>query len=167
MTYEMRIERMLDAPAELVFDTILDPAFKDDIYTDMVEGWIARRVDVDLRIGGTWRTEFGPRDSDGPIDAITNVFTAIDRPRRLAYETSMSVSAWGRTVEWIEELTFEDHDGKDAPHGPSRVRDPGGSGCVPGWDAGLPRRVAAGGRAAREGGGTMRTRSHGPRACTR
>ena len=76
---------MLDAPAELVFDTMLDPAFKDEIYTDLVDGWSARRVEVDLRIGGTWRTEFGPRDSDGPIDFITNVFTAIDRPRRLAY----------------------------------------------------------------------------------
>ena len=67
---------------------------------------------VDLRVGGTWRTEFGPRDSEGPIDVITNVFTAIDRPRRLAYATSMTVSAWGRTVDWVEELTFEDHDGK-------------------------------------------------------
>ena len=82
MTYEMRIERMLDAPAELVFDTMLDPAYKDEIYTDLVDGWSARRVEVDLRIGGTWRTEFGPRDSDGPIDFLTNVFTAIDRPRR-------------------------------------------------------------------------------------
>ena len=64
MTYEMRIERMLDAPAELVFDTMLDPAFKDEIYTDLVDGWSARRFEVDLRVGGTWRTEFGPRDSE-------------------------------------------------------------------------------------------------------
>ena len=94
MTYEMRIERMLDAPAELVFDTMLDPAFKDEIYSDLVEGWSARRVEV------------------GPIDFVTNVFTAIDRPRRLAYDSSMYVSAWGRTVDWVEEITFEEHDGK-------------------------------------------------------
>jgi uncharacterized protein YndB with AHSA1/START domain len=113
MTYEMRIERMLDAPAELVFDTMLDPAFKDEIYTDLVEGWSARRFEVDLRVGGTWRTEFGPRDSDGEeIGVVTNVFTAIDRPQRLAYNTSMYVSAWGRTVDWIEEVTLEEHDGK-------------------------------------------------------
>ena len=113
MTYEMRIERMLDAPAELVFDTMLDPAFKDEIYTDLVEGWSARRFEVDLRIGGTWRTEFGPRDSDGEeIGVVTNVFTAIDRPRRLAYDTSMYVSAWERTVDWVEEITLEEHDGK-------------------------------------------------------
>ena len=40
------------------------------------------------------------------------MFTAIDRPRRLAYDTSMYVSAWGRTVDWVEEITFEEHDGK-------------------------------------------------------
>ena len=112
MTYEMKVERMLDAPAELVFDTMLDPAFKDEIYTDMVEGWSARRFEVDLRVGGTWTTEFGPRDADGPIDVITSVFTAIDRPRRLAYDTSMHVSSWGRTVDFVEEITFEEHDGK-------------------------------------------------------
>ncbi len=111
MTYEMRIERMLDAPAELVFDTMLDPAFKDEIYTDLVEGWSARRFEVDLRVGGTWRTEFGPRDSD-EIDVVTNVFTAIDRPRRLAYDVSMYSAVWGRTVDFVEEITFEEHDGK-------------------------------------------------------
>ena len=82
MTYEMRIERMLDAPAELVFDTMLDPAYKDEIYTDLVDGWSARRCEVDLRVGGTWRTEFGPRDSDGEIDVVTNEFKAYYRPRR-------------------------------------------------------------------------------------
>ena len=112
MTYEMRIERMLDAPAELVFDTMLDPAFQDEIYTDLVEGWSVRRFEVDLRVGGTWRTEFGSRDSDGGIDVVTNVFTAIDRPRRLAYDTSMYLSAWGRSVDFVEEITLEEHDGK-------------------------------------------------------
>jgi uncharacterized protein YndB with AHSA1/START domain len=112
MTYEMRIERMLDAPAELVFDTMLDPAFTDEIYADLVEGWGVRRFEVDLRVGGRWTTEFGPRDPNAEIDVVTNVFTAIDRPRRLAYDVSMYSSVWGRTVDFVEELTFEEHDGK-------------------------------------------------------
>jgi len=43
---------------------------------------------------------------------VTQVFTEVDRPRRLAYQGSMYVSAWGRTVEYREEITLEDQAGK-------------------------------------------------------
>ena len=62
MSYDLKLERILDAPRELVFDTIVDPAYADDIFGDQVEGWTARRFDIDLRVGGTWTVEFGPRD---------------------------------------------------------------------------------------------------------
>ena len=52
MTYDLKIERVLDARPELVFDTIVDPAFQDEIFNDVVEGWIIHRFEIDLRVGG-------------------------------------------------------------------------------------------------------------------
>ncbi len=112
MTYDFKIERLLDAPPEPVFDTIVDPAFKDEIFADVVEGWTVLRFDIDFRVGGTWTMEYGPRDGSGPNDVITSVFTEIDRPRRLAYDATMFIGEWGRTVGYSELITFEEQDGK-------------------------------------------------------
>jgi uncharacterized protein YndB with AHSA1/START domain len=112
VTYDLRIERLFDAPRELVFDTIVDPAFKDEIFNDLVEGWIVHRFDIDLRVGGSWTVEFGPRDGDGPNDLLTSVFTEVDRPQRIAYDTTMFISEWGRTVRFTESMTFDEQDGK-------------------------------------------------------
>jgi uncharacterized protein YndB with AHSA1/START domain len=110
MSYDLKIERLLDAPAELVFDTIVDPSAQEEINDRVVEGWSLKRFDIDLRVGGSWRFEFGP--PAGPTDVVTLVFTEVDRPRRLAYRGSMYVSAWGRTVEYQEAITLEGHEGK-------------------------------------------------------
>ena len=40
------------------------------------------------------------------------MFTEVDRPRRLAYDTTMFVSQWGRSVSFKEVITFEEQDGK-------------------------------------------------------
>jgi uncharacterized protein YndB with AHSA1/START domain len=112
MSYDLKIERLLDAPPELVFDTIVDPSAQDEIYAGVVEGWLLRTFDIDLRVGGNWRFEFGPPEGDGPADVVTHVFTEVDRPRRLAYQGSMYVSSWGRTVDYQEAITLEDQEGK-------------------------------------------------------
>ena len=112
MTYEMKIERVLDAPPVVVFDTIVDPAGQDEIFAGIVEGWTVQRFDIDLRVGGTWTVEFGPRDGSGPNDVLTSIFTEVDRPRRLGYDTTMYVAEWNRTVPFSEVITFEEQDGK-------------------------------------------------------
>ena len=112
MTHELRLERLLDSPPELVFDTIVNPDVQEELFTGVVEGWGLRRFDMDLRVGGTWTTEFGPLDGVGEADRITSVFTEVDRPRRLAYRTSMYIGEWKRTVEFEETITFEEQDGK-------------------------------------------------------
>ena len=43
---------------------------------------------------------------------MTSVFTAIDRPRLIVYDSTMFVSEWGRTVTFTETITLEDQDGK-------------------------------------------------------
>ena len=69
-------------------------------------------LEIDLRVGGTWTIVFGPVDEQGEPDRITNVFTEIDRPRRLSYDASMYVGEWGRTVDFAETFTFDEQDGK-------------------------------------------------------
>jgi N-acyl homoserine lactone hydrolase len=63
-------------------------------------------------VGGNWRIEFGPPEGEGPVDIVTHVFTEVDRPRRLAYQGTMYVSKWGRTVDYQEAITLEDQEGK-------------------------------------------------------
>ena len=112
MTYEMKIERLFDAPPELVFDTMVDPEAQPEIFADEVPGWNLWESEIDLRVGGEWTFVFGLADRSGEPDRNTSVFTEIDRPRRLAYRSSMFVSEWGRAVEYTETVTFEERDGK-------------------------------------------------------
>jgi len=112
MSYELKIERLFDAPPEVVFDTLVDPDAQDELFNDQVEGWKLLDFEIDLRVGGTWTIVFGPAGGRGESDRITNVFTEIDRPRRLSYAVSMYVSEWGRTVDFTETFTFEERDGK-------------------------------------------------------
>ena len=112
MSYELKIERLLDAPPEVVFDTLVDPDAQAELFDDQVEGWKLLEFEIDLRVGGTWTIVFGPADGRGESDRITNVFTEIDRPHRLSYAASMYVGEWGRTVDFTESFTFEVRDGK-------------------------------------------------------
>ena len=112
MTYDMKIERLFDAPPELVFDTMVDPEAQPEIFADEVPGWNLWEWAIDLRVGGEWTFVFGLADRSGEPDRNTSVFTEIDRPRRLAYRSSMFVSEWGRAVDYTETVTFEERDGK-------------------------------------------------------
>jgi uncharacterized protein YndB with AHSA1/START domain len=112
VTYDLKLERLIDAPPEVVFDTIVDPQAQPEIFADQVPGWELWECEIDLRVGGVWTFAFGPADRSGEADRSRSVFAEIDRPRRLAYRTSMSVSNWGRTVDFTETITFEDRDGK-------------------------------------------------------
>jgi uncharacterized protein YndB with AHSA1/START domain len=112
MRYDMKIERLFDAPPELVFDTMVDPAAQPEIFADEVPGWNLWEWEIDLRVGGEWTFVYGLADRSGEPDRNSSVFTEIDRPRRLAYRSSMFVSEWGRAVDFTETVTFEERDGK-------------------------------------------------------
>ena len=112
MTYAMKIERLFDAPPELVFDTMVDRQAQPEIFADEVPGWNLWEWAIDLRVGGEWTFVFGLADRSGEPDRNTSVFTEIDRPRRLAYRSSMFVGQWGRAVDYTETVTFEERDGK-------------------------------------------------------
>jgi uncharacterized protein YndB with AHSA1/START domain len=112
MTYELKLERMIDAAPEVVFDTLIDPEAQPEIFDDQVPGWELWESTIDLRVGGGWNFVFGPADRTGEPDHNEAVFIEIDRPRRLSYRSSLYIGDWGRTVELTETLTFEDRDGK-------------------------------------------------------
>jgi uncharacterized protein YndB with AHSA1/START domain len=112
MTYDSKLERLIDAPPEVVFDTIVDPQAQPEIFADQVPGWELWECEIDLRVGGMWTFVFGPADRSSEADRSRSVFAEIDRPRRLVYRTSMFVSSWGRTVDFTETITFEDRHGK-------------------------------------------------------
>jgi uncharacterized protein YndB with AHSA1/START domain len=112
MTYELKIERLFDAPPELVFDTMVDPDAQEELYNGQIPGWGLVKFEMDLRVGGTWDILFGPEDGKGEPDRLHSVFTEIDRPRRLAYDFSMYVGEWRRTVNSTVTYTFEERDEK-------------------------------------------------------
>lgn len=110
MSYELKIERVFDAPPEVVFDTLVDPDAQQEIFSGGPPGYRLLESSIDLRVGGTWSVVFGP--ADGEPDRLTYVFTEIDRPHRLAADLSMYVGDWGRTVDSTVTFTFEEQDGK-------------------------------------------------------
>ena len=77
---EVVIERMFDAPADMVFDCYTKPDLVRRWMTGM-DGWSLSTCDIDLRPGGTYRYIWS-----GPDDAsmgLTGVFHEIERPTRL------------------------------------------------------------------------------------
>jgi uncharacterized protein YndB with AHSA1/START domain len=108
MTYELRVERLIAATPEEVFDAYTDPAAQQVWFTILDPGMIVHN-EVDLRVGGEWVSAWG--FSADEMFRETNVFEIIDRPHRLV-STSNGSSPDGMTLETHVEITFEGRDGK-------------------------------------------------------
>ena len=80
MTYDLRIERLIDAPPGAVFDAFLDPDAQGELYGDETDPTWTVESELDLRVGGTWTIAFGPAGKEPYRE--TNVFEEIDRPNR-------------------------------------------------------------------------------------
>jgi uncharacterized protein YndB with AHSA1/START domain len=102
---EIVITREFDAPRELVFKVITDPA--------LIPNWwgprrFTTKVDkMDVRVGGTWR--FINRDANGTEHGFRGVYREIVPPERIV-----------QTFEWeglpghiaVDTMVLEEHDGK-------------------------------------------------------
>jgi uncharacterized protein YndB with AHSA1/START domain len=106
LSFDLRLDRVYDAPPEVVFDAFTDPSAQQELYADAPD-WIVES-ECDLCLGGQWTIAFGPPGSEPARE--TNTFLAIDRPRRLVYTSSMRLPD-GSTVETAMEVTFEEADG--------------------------------------------------------
>jgi len=107
VTHDLKLERLLDAAPEVVFDAFTDPQAQRELYADAPD-WIVEAA-CDLRVGGRWTIAFGPPGSTPARE--TNVFEVVDRPRRLVYRSTMRMPD-GSTVDTGMEVTFVEEDGR-------------------------------------------------------
>jgi uncharacterized protein YndB with AHSA1/START domain len=108
MTDELRIDRVIDAPAYVVFDTFIADDGRLAFYGQDDPRWIVES-DCDLRVGGVWTITFGP--SRTHLYRHRHIFEVIDRPRRLLLATTESRPD-GSSFDFAIEFTFEDQDGR-------------------------------------------------------
>ena len=108
MTYDLRVERVIDASPEEVFDAYTDPEAQKIWYTILNADMIVENQ-VDLRVGGKWVSTWG--FSPEEMFSETNVFEAIERPHRLVSKSSF-ISPDGSTIETDVEITFRGEGGK-------------------------------------------------------
>ncbi len=110
MTFDLTIERLIDAPTHVVFDAFVDPDAQKELYDDPTDAdWVVES-ELDLRVGGTWTISFGPAGKEPYRES--SVFTVVERPHRLAFESSMFMVDDGHTITTMVTITFEERDGK-------------------------------------------------------
>jgi uncharacterized protein YndB with AHSA1/START domain len=110
MSFDLSIERAIDAPPEVVFDAFFDPEAQRELYDDTREPTWSVQSELDLRVGGTWTITFGKAGEEPYRE--TNVFSAVDRPHRVAFESTMIMGDGGPTIGTAVVVTFEVRDGK-------------------------------------------------------
>jgi uncharacterized protein YndB with AHSA1/START domain len=106
MTYDLRAERILDARPEEVFDTFTDVDADKTLFANGPD-W-AVEVDCDLRVGGRWNLTMRPPGAEPFRES--NLFTQIDRPRRLDFQSTLTMPD-GSCVDRQVEVTFDDASG--------------------------------------------------------
>ena len=110
MTYDLQLERLIDAPPEIVFDAFVDPDAQRELYDDPTDPNWSVESDLDLRVGGTWTIAFGPAGVETYRE--TNTFTEVDRPHRLIFDSDLFMVDDGHTVRTRVTITLEERDGK-------------------------------------------------------
>ena len=108
MSDELRIERLIDAPPDVVFEAFTTQGGQEAFYGQDDPGWIVES-DCDLRVGGLWTVTFGAGRNS--LHRHRHVFEVIDEPRRLVLATR-ELRADGSSFDFEIELTFEAHDGR-------------------------------------------------------
>jgi uncharacterized protein YndB with AHSA1/START domain len=110
VSFELRVERLIDAPPETVFDVFVDPDLQEEIHGSNEPDWEVSKAETDVRVGGTSTYHMGKKGSEP--DEEVRVFSVVDRPNRLVFAHRMAVADWGTTIETEMTVTFEEQDGK-------------------------------------------------------
>jgi uncharacterized protein YndB with AHSA1/START domain len=106
MTEPLLIERVIDAPPDVVFETFVSDDGQAAFYGQDDPDWVLES-DCDLRVGGIWTITFGP--ARNRLYRHRHVFEVIDRPRRLVLATTESRPD-GSSFDFRIEFTFEPQD---------------------------------------------------------
>ncbi len=129
MTYDMRVERLIEATQEEVFDAFVDADAMKEWYK-LEPGWTTSIESYDPRVGGTTSITFGGEERYREDVAYTD----IDRPHRIVYTETMrrledasgsmvttvvvTFEAQGeKTLVVLEQLGFESAERRDAHQG--------------------------------------------------
>ena len=105
MSDELRIERVIAAPPDVVFDAFTSAGGQRAVYGQDDPGWIVESA-CELRVGGAWTITFGP--SRDHLYRHRHVFEAIERPRRLVLATTEHRPD-GRSFTFATAFTFSAH----------------------------------------------------------
>jgi uncharacterized protein YndB with AHSA1/START domain len=108
MTDELRLERVIDAPPDVVFEAFTTHGGQVAFYGTDDPRWIVESR-CDLRVGGLWTVTFGP--SPDHLYQHRSVFEVIDRPRRIVLATT-ELHPDRPSFDFSVEFTFEDQGGR-------------------------------------------------------
>lgn len=109
MSYELKLERLYDAPPDVVYDAFTDPDTQERLHGGGQPDWVVHRCETDVRVGGTSVYAMGPAGEQPDVE--TRVYSVVERPHRLVLRHTMDVAAWDRPVTTEVTITFEDRDG--------------------------------------------------------
>lgn len=105
----LRIERVLDALPEAVFRAWTSREAMEAWYRDRPDD-VVRVVELDVRVGGSYRVEFGPPDEKPYVES--GEYREVEPPRRLVMSETLlgpdGVQWAGTTVT----VVLEEDDGK-------------------------------------------------------
>ena len=102
---ELLITRTFDAPRQLVFEAITQPAHVRNWYGP--SALTITVCEIDLRVGGKWR--YVLQAPDGGEHAFSGEYLEIEAPKRLV------CTEWYEAIpgaEYAATVTLEEHDGK-------------------------------------------------------
>jgi glutathione S-transferase len=105
----LRIERVIDAPPPAVFHAWTTAEAMEEWYRERSDD-VVRVVELDVRVGGRYRVEFGPPGAPPYVE--TGVYLELDPPRRLRVSENLATpdgTAWANTNVTV---VFEEEDGK-------------------------------------------------------
>ena len=99
---ELRIERLIAAPPERVFQYFTDPQLFATWWGPENMNSTAHKLDV--RIGGVWRTTMHSRD--GKNMTVGGTYRAVETPRRLVFTWAWEDDKGARGFETEVTITF-------------------------------------------------------------
>ena len=108
MTDALRLERLIDAPPDVVFEAFTTHGGQVAFYGTDDPGWIVESH-CDLRVGGLWTVTFGP--SRDHLYHHRSVFEVIDRPRRIVLTTT-ELRPDRPSFDFSVAFTFEERNGR-------------------------------------------------------
>ncbi len=107
MSYDLKLERLIDGRPEEVFDAFTQPDAMKDWYQDGDE-WVVR-IEGEVRPGSTVNASFGPSEDELYIEDMT--YGEVERPHRLTYvEVFTKPDGFSYTTSLV--VTFEEQNGK-------------------------------------------------------